>query len=92
MANYSWELYDAGELGDRFPHRTDVFGTNAWAQGARALASGALTDQFPWLNIISASRPLTQLLCPRVFISHRQSDIPLTKRLTYLTVKKRFDY
>lgn len=92
MANYTWEPYDLGELGDRFPQRPDIFGTSAWAQGARLLTSAGLTEQFPWLNMISASRPLIPLPCPRVFISHRQSDIPFAKRLAYLADKERFDY
>lgn len=92
MANYTWELYEVGELGDRYPQRPDISGIAAWSQGARLLSSGALTQQFPWLNMISASRPLTPLPCPRVFISHRQSDVPFARRLAYLADKERFDY
>lgn len=90
MANYKWQQYDLKELGDRFPEGTDRI--NAWRKGASLLTEGALTPQSPWLNMISARRPPLQRPCPKVFISHRQSDFTVANRLAYLAHEEAFDY
>ena len=50
-------------------------------------------DPLVVLREMQSKRNLEQtLLCPRVFISHRQADIQPALRIAYLATKKKFDY
>lgn len=92
MANYNWQLQEERDLAVRYSKLPDILGALAWRRGLELLVARDLTLNVPWLNDISRCRADNRRNCPRVFVSHRQSDAVLASRLAYLAQQEGFDY
>lgn len=93
MDDYDWREHESEELPDRFSTPLGLAGIDAWRLGALALVSGAKQNVARWAQAIEmAPRPATPRTCPRVFVSHRQTDIVPASRIAYEASRIGFDF
>ena len=93
MDDYNWQDHESRELGKRFPLLTWLYGGDAWSQGVMALVQGNKPALNRWLDNISIHRRrVNQFKCPRVFISHRQSDVLEARRVAFEASRAGFDF
>jgi len=92
MDDYRW--FESETLFDRFPtDKTWIVGADAWRERMRQFSFPSPAAVYEFLNAIrSASRARPTPQCPRVFVSHRQVDEKVARRLAWLAWNEGFDY
>ena len=82
MANYDWREFENRNPVERFPGDFISNGLAEWT---------AFVENFPY-NQFSFNRQPQPIKCPRVFVSHKQEDEQIARRIAWLAVQKRFEF
>lgn len=95
MDDYRWFDFQGTRMEERYPSWNWLLGAREWVagfqQGAPAFADPAAASA--WLNSIRTAQPTRpRRRCPRVFVSHRQIDDAVARRLAWLACQERFDH
>ena len=93
MDDYDWQRFENTDLPNRFPTESWIVGLAAWKQGAAEFVRGNSEPIGGWVRAIEASGQ-RQLLrnCPRVFVSHRKTDVDPARRIAYEASLIGFDF
>jgi hypothetical protein len=93
MATYDWRS-DGGEtLATLFPRRDDIAGRSAWLGFVETFRQGDADAAEAYSTLrrdLAAAAPPRP--CPRVFVSHRQSDDAYARRAAFLIDDERIEY
>lgn len=94
MNDFKWFDFESYPFAERFPGNFSwIAGLPEWDAGLRRFPFNNPDDALIWLDAIRTARPTqSAMLCPRVFVSHRQSDKDVALRVAYLSWSKGFDF
>ena len=94
MNDFKWFDFESYPFSERFPGNFSwIAGLKEWDTGVRQFPFNNPDDALLWLDAIrTAQTKPSSRLCPRVFLSHRQSDKDVALRVAYLSWSKGFDF
>ena len=91
MSDYDWRKWTGNQWRDRFPRQ--AIGYVQWQEYWRSyLPEGKGTPLDSLMSIWDDPKSRSLIQCPRLFISHRQSDDQLARRIAWMAKQEGFDY
>ena len=92
--DYRWFEFVDRPLNERFPFDWPwLAGASAWAEGVGTLRDADAANARQWLEQIRrAPRKKQGAKCPRVFVSHRQSDAKEALRIAWIAQSEGWNY
>jgi hypothetical protein len=90
--DYRWFEFPERPLSARFPLDWPwLAGGQEWAEGAERFPFRNPAEAYRWLHSIRQA-PRRPAACPRLFVSHRQTDDAKARRIAWLAWDEGFDY